>query len=433
MVLADYNKTILDTLLNSKSEWIIIDFVNLSYRLIELSIDGEKELITEGNDRVLFPFLLDNNIKFDSSFVDYNNKRKMVFSALDQLSDFVTNRYGENIILVEALRSNCYIDENGLLSKLNCNNSDLIDYYNYFMEKTHCHNVKTTDVVIGDSLHKWGKDSYHYISEYYQYANTTIRQLISDSPDDSIITDTFYNYQNTINYIANGIYLSGNNTEKIILNKYLEGKEVDATTLAIRLSYQDVKKTWNSLANYYYQVKDYLFSAKCAYNAYKNGDYRGACILFDINEMTPDMTYSDTLQIIAKETPITSNSELVARVGRYYARDCNAMENAIKYLESAKVRGITWTRTILFDYYSKQPNYQHSPYLLDLIEPYAYSGNIDSMVRLARCYRYGLGGLSTSVDLACRWYTELWSLNHGPSMNEFFDYIIDFKDPSTTR
>ncbi len=179
---ADTNKTILDRLASSTSDWIVIDASVFAYDLLEARADAGTEYLTSN------VFLDDDTridmIKIVNSGVAVRriaNHDHGIEASLPRLIEFLRHRYGNKIILIKTGDVSDSLDEKGNIVPRNEKNRD-VKYETDLMERLkrelgcfsvdfpkHC--LTVVDGSDDDSAN-------HYCSEYYKYAMNAVQCIV---------------------------------------------------------------------------------------------------------------------------------------------------------------------------------------------------------------------------------------------------------------
>ncbi len=236
----DLNKSIVDLLDHSESEWLIVDMRITHSPILKVDFNGVIEYYTDD--------LFDEKKDIFDKMGPYTLTRissEELENEFEKFTEYCKKRYGKNIILIETFESICALDYEGKLDRTYRLTSNEEERYaisskmNYrFLKKTGCHYIKCPLNVISDSIHKWGFSPVHYISEYYKYVFECITHII-DGASDSISFDLDVMYAECVSKIAlirKGDILSSRNTLMRIEEYVKEEKFDEAQKLLVEYS-----------------------------------------------------------------------------------------------------------------------------------------------------------------------------------------------------
>ena len=105
------------------------------------------------------------------------------------MADFLKERYGDRIILVEASNSEFYLDDQCETQEFKRpestrRNQALRAFEDDFARLTGCHRLRQPRFIVSDYYHKWGGPSpVHYVEEYYWYAFRVASLFIDEDKD----------------------------------------------------------------------------------------------------------------------------------------------------------------------------------------------------------------------------------------------------------
>lgn len=184
--LADTEKTALEQIKYSKSDYLFIGFEEILYDILKISnkTDNDKNTYISpdlycGKALEIFSKekFSDINIERISTqdFVKTKNGLKYLNFCLDKISEEITRMYDLNhIILVEYFFAKSYISKKNTVELFNEKNSyagdKLIQYCDqYFLKKVPCYVVKLPADSFADEKHKWGLASQHFVPKVYAY------------------------------------------------------------------------------------------------------------------------------------------------------------------------------------------------------------------------------------------------------------------------
>ena len=187
MCCLDLNKNCLELYEKSGSDWLVLDLRPVYYCHYMLEYETQKTYISEmmapdimrGFTKKGLPVKLSKPIAPE----DYQEFLKFI--------DFCNKRYGDKIILIEALDTFEILDKNGTIQPVEGKSSEEIagicelEYkYNIeFYKRTHCYIIRYPHYNLSDEFHKWGFSRVHYIKEYYSYAFNCVKAIVNGEPD----------------------------------------------------------------------------------------------------------------------------------------------------------------------------------------------------------------------------------------------------------
>lgn len=179
-VCADINKTVLDDIAATPSDFLLIDLCELRFKNCKLNLQGEDEFlvtqtkyineIIENKD-----FLRSVGVKSYSTDLELSEQETIRY--LDEFVRRIKQYYDEKqIVLVKNLpvwrhlndQQHCF--EEFWIPAITKMRNALEKYYEYLQKRMpDIHVISMPEYVLGDSLHLWGKDSLHFVDEYYKY------------------------------------------------------------------------------------------------------------------------------------------------------------------------------------------------------------------------------------------------------------------------
>ena len=120
----------------------------------------------------------------------------LCLERMDLLVDFLKERYGRNIILVETFESMYRIGEDGEVATWDGEarelNSKVMRLNNEFIRRTGCYYIKCPFTVLSDDFHRWGATRVHYVIEYYRYALDVIDYIVKHKNPSFKVIDMKY-------------------------------------------------------------------------------------------------------------------------------------------------------------------------------------------------------------------------------------------------
>ena len=448
--LESYNKSVIDILDNSGSEWLIVDFRSEGYpRVLIEHFDGRIDYACGGGsstaecEKIADFFSKKEWVK--NAIVVYGNDYSE--ESIRQFSDFAKSRYGNKIIAIETREAYFKLNKDGETIDAPSNefrnrisSNTLLKFYQF----TGCHLIKCPYAICGDVYHKWGPSDVHYLSEYYDYVYQSICLIVSEVSDLSKKLDELYLEINSkiANIRAEHTVSLSNTIERA--KKYLQSGNIElGINLLNRLVENDEPMAMVHLAMQYkngrYIEKDItkaisLLKKACSFE-----------MLWPVWELS-DIYYSQAetkyqaLELL-KQYESTQHPEILARLGNIYRdgvivpRDYSLSE---KYYRQAICGGIHWAKWELFDILFKKDTPEALSEAFELAN--SMSSHREMQGRLARMYRFGKG-VNQNYVLAADWmrkadnqgllwakwelYDILLKIGDAPSINEAKQILQD--------
>lgn len=185
-ILLDINKDLYQYFFSVKSDWLILDAGCLRFSTFfsKKRTAGVTEFIF---DR--FSGLLDKS-EFDSVAVNDMDDDCFAKSMDDYILPILKNFDERKIIVVEQYLVGEYVDAaRSEIHKFNDeikeSNKAIFRGYNYFKNKIgNAHFIPFPSNILGDEIHKWGRNPLHYVSEYYEYGSEAIKIILKELPMD---------------------------------------------------------------------------------------------------------------------------------------------------------------------------------------------------------------------------------------------------------
>jgi len=425
----EYNKRILDGLRSTRSNWIIVDLRSTTYRHYRVTFeDGKSETFSAHTDEFL-------NLVVDA----LNKKGKpyrmeevpfsmdLCLERMDLLVEFLKERYGNNIILVETFESTYRMTQSGEIIEWEFEsrelNSKVMRLNNEFIKKTGCYYIKCPFNVIADDFHRWGVTRVHYVMEYYRYALDVVDYIIKQSdPDFRVIDMKYMECAALMNDMRIGQKTSINNAVKRV-NSLIKSDPAEAVRVTESLDDSDYEAKAVSFSHLYssgvanYQ-KDLNKAAEwmrvaCQYN--KNWSAE----LFDIlMKIGTEKTCTEAVEVIRPfaEMNVAIYDERMGAAyfeGKGIPKD---LQLAAEWTRKAINKKDKNARLLLFDILSEIGTEDAYAEMIQAVESLA-SSNKGAMLRLGYAYMNGWG-VDKDLDKAI----ELFKKSGGAkSSNALFD------------
>ena len=398
---ADHDKTIVETLSNSESDWIIVDFRSETYDLARVFSSGDNyELLTVGAGTYKKKYFEAKGIKYDiipASIMDFE-------TWFVPFVDFCTGRYGKNIILIEARESLELMSKSGKVSDWPVSSSNTSEYSRILMEyrmnyefkkRTGCHVIKCPHNVFADDCHKWGRDRVHYVGEYYDYCVRCLDIITAGENVSGQLDEAYLEICYKLMKIKYGNEMSRNNTKVRILNNLAAGNDETAFGLASKLMQQEDSSGIETIAQYYLDKKNEsgLLKIKPVLKEHiENGYPELYSAYYDVLKRTG--AGGDELLKIAEDGYTRGDPKLLVRYGRILSEGKITRRDAEKSIEcyrKAVSLGYNTARNELFEMLWSLKNPEFDKELKDIIEPLVKKNNPNALCNYGRMYRAGRG------------------------------------------
>ncbi len=412
---ASFNKDIENTLENSYSNWLIVDFRSEAYRRMDIHFkDGTTELCCGMGDLHKGAEYL-KKLDFIESIEIIPPEPLVDEAAMDAFISFVTKRYGKHIILIEARDSFYTITSEGNVKQNIPNNSYIMMqslYSEYFLRKTGCYYVKCPYNVCADALQKWGFGSVHYMFEYYQYALKAIQSITSIQDDVMIGKQLDLQYAEACSKISS---IMCSETESLgnalkRAESYLKESKVDqALELYTKLSESGEPLGYFNLGTIYKNGKYVEKNRDLALEYLRKASDAGIVtatnylfdMLWDINDGEARKEMIDRIMPVA----VKGNGGSLLRLGRAYRYNRGVPQNidvALELYREAYVERAFNSDIELADFLLSIHSADSICEYISVIKQSSEKGNSDAMIRLSRAYRDGIG-VEKNLDLAVDW------------------------------
>ncbi len=387
---ADINRTALTGLKESNAEWIIIDVRSVPKGLWEVSFGGETHYYSGDvvDRKSIERSILAKNLEMKSFkkvlYDDISNPDNYV----DLFCNFLKERYGKNIILLEVKEAMWHLDKEGNVSFVQdssvegrCRQMD--DYFLKFMDRLDCYYIRTPSNVICDSYHRFGVNYVHYVQEWYDYANKCV-DLITSGDEDWL--------------------------------KKMDRMNIELTYLFDQIRSKNVLSRTNTIRRFEEKYKTLLTSE-------------------EINDLIREMS-----DVVDSSDDHLMKSEMQGRIARIYRdrKDGNAdIGLATEWMRKASDNGLGWAKNELFDLLWKINTPDSTLEMMHLAYDFANEGDASMTGRIGRAYREGRGVLKNldaasewmrkSAEMGCPWakweyYEILWKINTPESLKTMIEY-----------
>jgi len=430
----DSNKTLLDELNNSDSDWILVDLRTMSYGLLKIDLGSNcTEYITYDRPDIKKKAYQNAGIK-NIVKLEYNDFSYEKY--FDEFTSFLKRRYGNNIILLEVLESACLQNSNGkvTIDSIQLKKIEFESKLNLeFIKKTNCYTIKCPNYLPADCYHRWGFEPVHFVEEYYQYVYSCLC-LIIDSPNNlvQLMDQLYYEYQYKFIRINTGAYYSIRNTIKRI--------ELNATADA-NLSRQLIQKLIDQGSTEVYGVIGRAYRDGTLYPknidlaienmriAAEGNIFWAKPELFDLLWIKgTEESYKEMCKIAEKGVKL-GDANCMVRLARAYREGKGVTKDVSRCIDllkqATKVKGWAFkclnSFSELFDVYQSLNDTQYYNAMVEISNEGINSGDVKSYIRLARLYRDGKG---VTKDISKAIQLMRVALNKGESIApELFDLL----------
>ncbi|MBP5203655.1 MAG: SEL1-like repeat protein [Candidatus Methanomethylophilaceae archaeon] len=201
-VLRDYNKTLLKEMSESESQWLIVDGRVETYGVYKITYEGGgyEYMSAKIADWAMAAdeVLTRKGVPHEIEYIGTEYPAGLYRRSLSRMAEFLKERYGDRIVLVEAEGSEVYLDEQCQIKEFkrpesSRRNQILRAFEDDFVRATGCHRLRQPRFIVSDAHHKWGGPSVvHYVEEYYWYAFNVMDLLIGGDEDADRKADAMY-------------------------------------------------------------------------------------------------------------------------------------------------------------------------------------------------------------------------------------------------
>lgn len=330
-------------------------------------------------------------------------KETKVQEGLNKFIEYIKDRYGKNIILINVVEKEYSLNEDGLIEKRKVDEKKVTCEYNFdlfLLEKLSCYYIKMPNNTITDKLHPWGESNVHYISEYYEYVYNAIMSIVNTRENNNDLgtklDQLWLNYSILFHKIINKEVLSTNNTIKRVNNLLKSNKIQQGLNLLDKLIDQNNIKAIIEKCKIYkegrYVEKNIEKCIKTLEESIKQfGEIE--LIYYYVDTIIELKISNNRFNIIDLMTnpDYNGNGEMEGRIGRAYWEGINCVKDLTKAKEwmlKSVENNIKWAEVYYFDIL-KEINTNDSK--KELIYFSKKSNNSEIKARLARCYRDGYG------------------------------------------
>ena len=452
-LLMELNKTAIDELDESGSEWVLLDLRSFGYDTIEVDYGVEKHYYTKDwieRDRSLFECYA---AKKGCGVMSISNIPTPDIPLLEQnivdVCTYLKKRYGNNIIVLDLYESPWFLNSVGEIQyeptyDAAYRNQNMNKYVLKIIDYLNCYYIKCPSNVIADYNNRFGRDNVHYCQEYYDYASKCIDIITECNSDWLIKVDhLFIEYTHIFDEIRSQTILSRRNTVRQfeeLLNKEPSADELDKiidkasviisntndTLLIAELSacigrfYRDRQDGKNDL----YKAAEWMRKGKTAGIGWIMNDLFD--ILWKIN--TPESNLE--MICLAYEYSNQGDAPMEVRLGRAYREGRGVLFNldeAAKWMKKAIDDGCSWAKVEYFDILWSYTGKNHDEDMFNFIVNLASTGNREYQSRLARCYRDGRG-TEKDMEQARIWMKKAADKGLSWAQWEYFDILWSYND-----
>ncbi len=400
MAKAELNREALEGLLESDSEWLVLDVRYYTYLYYEAVFNGVPHYYSRvivNADEVV------RSVEKKGLDIESFNKLPLneedVDFKLDEACDFFKKRYGKNIILVQVRESDRILDENGMVvPRVQGGREKALlmedDLFNRLLDKLDCYYIKCPENVASETYHKWGHrghgTSVHYTYDYYEYANRCIEIILSGDKDWLKKCDRLF------------VELSS------FYNALLFGEKASLQNVVGRMEARlRVAKTPEAV----HDVID--FAEKIA------SDPKNAKIEGRVHSAIAD---------IYLDNKLLKNEDYLAE--------------AVKHLKIGLESGVSKDRYRLFDVLWEIGTKKSYKEAVGLVRSKAGEGDPEAMYRMGRAFRFGRG-VRMDKDVACRllgdasvgcrdarsdYYAMVWNLKKPEHFERLYSFLIELEN-----
>lgn len=457
-IAADLNRTALVGLKESGADWVIIDLRSVPKGLWEVSFGGETHYYSADKfvkRKHIEQSIKAKGLKIDSFRLLSYDEMPDADRYIDLFCEFLKERYGEKIILVEIKEAIWLLDKEGNVSfrqdydlEDKCRMMD--SYFVKFLDRLDCYYIRTPSNILYDSYNHFG-DKYrvHYVQEWYDYANKCV-DIITSGDKDWIKKMDRLNIEltNTFDQIRGNNILSRTNTCRRFEEKF---KKL-STTEEINSLLEEMLGVVNTAQDHLLQSEmqgriarvfrdrkdgkaDLYVAAEWMRKASDNGLGWAKNELFDIlwTINTPD----STLEMIhlAYDYANEGDAPMTGRIGRAYRDGKGVPKNldiATRWMLKSAEMGCDWAKIEYFELLWTIGTPESLKTMIEYGLLQSNKGNMELRARLGRAYREGKG-----VEKDLRRAAELMKETHKGkpqwSKWEYVDILMMMETPETDK
>lgn len=207
----DLTKKTVDILKNDLCDYLIIDFAEIRFGIINISFNGKNFNCTNHLSAKKTLLSLQKNCEFSNMQLDFSENPhyyslEKITHSINLFADFITKYYPPQKIIVVGTR-NCYqyIDDDGSLKsfdnllKISLENDLIQTMTNLFVEKlkNECYHIKLPHTIISNKYHWLGFSPLHYSDSCYRYLSNCIYLILDQNCSHSALNDLYKDYYNT--------------------------------------------------------------------------------------------------------------------------------------------------------------------------------------------------------------------------------------------
>ena len=208
MTYYDLNKKTVEIIKNKHSDFIIIDFTELRFGIINVEFENIKTKMTNSDSSKntlenLKSFPEYKNLKLTYDEVPYWYSYNTLNGYIDKFVEFIISLYKpENIILVETLNCIQYINDNNLFNEFD--NIENLVKENYIMKQVSdlfyeklnkkCYRIQIPYDVTANKNHWLGFSPLHYEDSCYEYIANCFCKIIMENGNQSDLDNLYEKY-----------------------------------------------------------------------------------------------------------------------------------------------------------------------------------------------------------------------------------------------
>ncbi len=371
-IVADTDNTLLNTLLNSSSEWVILDLRVLLYPIFKLTLNNNTaghmtaKTIKNFDIEKIADMYRDKGYSCNITKINYDEID--IDEYLINMANFLKSKYGEKIILVNVREAIDFITKNGDIKEIDCNQVNFNPYWTAYEESfdlkfiklTGCYYIKIPQNILADEYHLGDLGPVHYIDEYYKYAYESLLEITSNHEKKSkeeicLHLDLLYlKLSLTVSEIRHKKRLSARNSICIAKECLSKGKKEEAFLIFRKLIKQDVAEAYGELARvYFYGIgvpKNLNRAAKWMRLANKKKVYWAKNELFDILWRIGTPEALEEMIGVANAFAAEGDGGAMGRLGRAYREGRGVekdLDKAAEWMRKAADKNIPWARNEL--------------------------------------------------------------------------------------